>query len=171
MQEQQKNVVETPNPLKIPIQGRYSKWGKGTGDDRDVHYPWGTASARCRRRIHVAGLLVAVFCAHISMLAPQRSLPEHNPKLSARKKLPDCLLPRVHKNKSMQRLISSPWGPGTAKFQQSGRSVNLRTPSCHGKKARCGDAIVRVVSRSISAESLPKWTSKLSSRVEGHDIL
>ena len=25
--------------------------------------------------------------------------------------------PRVHKNKSMQRLISSLWGPGTAKFQ------------------------------------------------------
>ena len=28
-----------------------------------------------------------------------------------------CTLARVHKNKSMQRLISSPWGPGTAKFQ------------------------------------------------------
>ena len=27
------------------------------------------------------------------------------------------ILPRVHKNKSMQRLISSLWGPGTAKFQ------------------------------------------------------
>ena len=27
------------------------------------------------------------------------------------------LIPRVHKNKSMQRLISSLWGPGTAKFQ------------------------------------------------------
>ena len=52
---------------------------------------------------------------------------------------------------------------------QSGRSVNLRTPSCHGKEARCGDAIVRVVSRSISAENLPKWTSRRSSRVEGHD--
>ena len=52
---------------------------------------------------------------------------------------------------------------------QSGRSVNLRTASCHGKKARCGDAIVRVVSRSISAKNLPKWTSKLSSRVEDHD--
>ena len=61
--------------------------------------------------------------------------------------------------------------PETGQLQQSGRSVNLRTPSCHGKKARCGDAIVRVVSRSISAENLPnkKWTSKLSSRVEGHD--
>ena len=53
--------------------------------------------------------------------------------------------------------------------EQSGKSVNLRTPSCHGKKARCGDAIVRVVSRSISAENLPKWMSKLSSRVEGHE--
>ena len=27
------------------------------------------------------------------------------------------VLARVHKNKSMQRLISSLWGPGTAKFQ------------------------------------------------------
>ena len=27
------------------------------------------------------------------------------------------VVPRVHKNKSMQRLISSLWGPGTAKFQ------------------------------------------------------
>ena len=52
--------------------------------------------------------------------------------------------------------------------EQSGRSVNLRTPSCHGKEARCGDAIVRVVSRSISisAENLPKWTSRRSSRAE-----
>ena len=42
----------TPNPLKISIQGRYSKWW--TSDDRDVHYPRGTASARCRgRRRHV----------------------------------------------------------------------------------------------------------------------
>ena len=53
---------------------------------------------RLRARVHSsiqtaeAGLLVAVFCAHISMLAPQRSLPEHYPKVSARKKLPDCLL-------------------------------------------------------------------------------
>ena len=39
-----------------------------------------------------AGLLVAVLCAHISILAPQRSLPEHYPKVSAKKKLPDCLL-------------------------------------------------------------------------------
>ena len=54
-------------------------------------------------------------------------------------------------------------------LEQSGRSVNLRTASCHGKKARCRDAIVRVVSRSISAKNLPKWTSKLSSRVEDHD--
>ena len=53
-------------------------------------------------------------------------------------------------------------------FDQSGRSVNLRTASCHGKKAR-RDAIVRVVLRSISAKNLPKWTSKLSSRVEDHD--
>ena len=51
-----------------------------------------------RARVHssiqtaVEGLLIAVLCAHISMLAPQRSLPEHYPKLSARKKLPDCLL-------------------------------------------------------------------------------
>ena len=54
------------------------------------------------------------------------------------------------------------WLPYTT--DQSGRSVNLRTPSCHGKKARCGDAIVRVVSRSISAKNLPKWTSCRSSR-------
>ena len=55
--------------------------------------------------------------------------------------------------------------------KQSGRYVNLRTPRCHGKKAGCEDAIVRVVSRSISAENLPKykWTSKLSSGVGGHD--
>ena len=32
------------------------------------------AAEASRRRIHVAGLLVVVLCAHISMLAPQRSL-------------------------------------------------------------------------------------------------
>ena len=51
----------------------------------------GRLCARCRRRIHVAGLLVAVFCALISMLAPQRSL-NTTQGISARKKLPDCLL-------------------------------------------------------------------------------
>ena len=53
----------------------------------------GRLCARCRRRIHVAGLLVAVFCscAHISMPAPHRSL--NNPTFSARKKLPDCIFP------------------------------------------------------------------------------
>ena len=51
-------------------------------------------------------------------------------------------------------------------FVQSGRSVNLRTPSCHGKKACCGDAIVRVVSRSISAENLPIRSVRRSSRAE-----
>ena len=60
-------------------------------------------------------------------------------------------------------------GPGKV-LKQSGRSVNLRTPSCYGKEARSADAIVCVVSRTISAKNLPwKWTSKLSSRVEDHD--
>ena len=72
-------------------------------------------------------------------------------------------------------MLKAVWEVGDVKvwihsgLEQSGRSVNLRTASCHGKKARCGDAIVRVVSRSISAKNLPKWTSKLSSRVEDHD--
>ena len=55
---------------------------------------YGGLRARVHRSIQtaVAGLLVAVLCARISMLAPQRSLPEHYPKVSARKRLPDCLL-------------------------------------------------------------------------------
>ena len=34
-----------------------------------------------------------------------------------KKKKAKCLISRVHKNESMQRLISSLWGTGTAKFQ------------------------------------------------------
>ena len=55
-------------------------------------------------------------------------------------------------------------------IQQSGRYVNLRTPSCHGKRRVAGTrSYASYISRSISAENLPKWTSKLSSRVGGHD--
>ena len=62
-----------PNPLKLSIQGRCAKRGWGTGDNLDVpDHPWETARARCRRR--KAGLLVAEFCAHISMRAPQWSM-------------------------------------------------------------------------------------------------
>ena len=65
----------TPNPLKLSIQGHPGEMrqaGLRTGDNQDVHHPWETARARCRRR--KAGLLVPDFCAHISMRAPQRSL-------------------------------------------------------------------------------------------------
>ena len=66
-----------PNPPKIidpgASRGDAPSGAKGTGDNLDVpDHPWETARARCRRR--KAGLLVAEFCAHISMRAPQRSL-------------------------------------------------------------------------------------------------
>ena len=99
MQEQPKNVVETRLQIheKISIQGEAPI---GVKPRRRV---------RCRlslgngqrplpkeiTNIHVAGLLVAVFCAHmhISMLASQRSLPEHNPKFSERKNFPIAFYP------------------------------------------------------------------------------
>ena len=46
--------------------------GRATAQTDIPDHPWETARARCRRR--KAGLLVAEFCAHISMRAPQRSL-------------------------------------------------------------------------------------------------
>ena len=36
------------------------------------------------------------------------------------------------------RLVGSCVLPGEDFFTQSGRSVKLRTPSCHGKRVRCG---------------------------------
>ena len=65
-----------PNPLKLSIQGHPGEMRqaglRGGRQPIDVlDHPWETL-ARCRRR--KAGLLVAEFCAHISMRAPQRSL-------------------------------------------------------------------------------------------------
>ena len=71
--------------------------------------------------------------------------------------------------KKWHRLQQSGVGRGGGGGRR-GRSVNLRTPSCHGKRVRCEDAIVRVVSRSISAENLSKWMSKPSTRVEGYSL-
>ena len=45
---------------------------------------------------------------------------------------------------------------------------HLRTPSCRGKRARCRDAIVRVVSRSISPEV---DIEAIETRVEGYSLL
>ena len=87
MQELQKKILskQTPNPLKILIQGKCSKRGRGTGEDRDVHYPSGTAlrplpkentcSRSSRRRFLCS-------CLHAST----QTISEHNPKFSARKK-------------------------------------------------------------------------------------
>ena len=68
-----------PNPLKLSIQGHPGEMRQaGPRDGRQPRvvdvpdHPRETARARCRRR--KAGLLVAEFCAHISMRAPQRSL-------------------------------------------------------------------------------------------------
>ena len=47
MKEQQKKMLskQTPNSKNIDPAEMLQR-GSGTGDDRDVHYPWGTASAR-----------------------------------------------------------------------------------------------------------------------------
>ena len=92
MQEQQKRMSkQTPNPLKISLQGKCSKRGWGMCDDRDVHYPWGTAlrplpkentySRSSRRRF---------LCSYLHASTP--TISEHNRKFLARKKFPDCLL-------------------------------------------------------------------------------
>ena len=63
-----------PNPgLKLSIQGHPGEMRQAGLRDVNLDvpdHPWETrARARCRRR--KAGLLVAEFCAHISMRAPQ----------------------------------------------------------------------------------------------------
>ena len=63
MEEQQKNVVEADSES--------SKKNIDPGAMVPLGYLWGTVRAAERE---FASLLVAVFCAHISMLASQRSL-------------------------------------------------------------------------------------------------
>ena len=50
-------------------------------------------------------------------LHPARAILDTHATLELKPKRHESVLARVHKNKSMQRLISSLWGPGTAKFQ------------------------------------------------------
>ena len=66
---------QTPNSKNIDP-GEMLQRGSGTGDDRDVHYPWGTAIARWWRRTDVAGLLVrGLLCSYLQASTPcQRSL-------------------------------------------------------------------------------------------------
>ena len=83
---------QTPNLLKRSIQGRCFKQGEGTGDNRDVHYPWGTARARCRslRILNSMSSHHCLLCSYLYASTP--GISDHNSKFPARKKFPDCLL-------------------------------------------------------------------------------
>ena len=60
------------------------------------------------------------------------------------------VIPRVHKNKSMQRLISSLWGTGTAEFQVTWLLRIAKAPY------RCGSAARNVRARMSGVSMKPK---------------
>ena len=80
MQEQ--NIFETDYESTKKYRSRgNAPSGNGRVTTQLSTHPWGTARSSCWKRIE--GLFVAIFCAHISMLAPQGSL---NTKVSSEEK-------------------------------------------------------------------------------------
>ena len=103
MQEQQKSVVETDsNPLKLSIQGHPGEMRQAVlRDGRQPRCPGPSLGNRPRSlpKEKSRSSRRRILCSYLHASSP--TISEHNPKFSARKKLPDCLLSDLFSSTTM----------------------------------------------------------------------